>query len=419
MKLFKKKKVIKEDFVVLDGRFPGGSYKGFRAHAIISLFNDMPNVKSYHFAVNYLPSTSVLKGLYQLLRKTVVNIVFKANINTNNNLFHYYTGITKRKFLKNKQVYIKKFPQHKDKICFLDYRAKYEIKLAYMLFVNTTYALLPFLESNNIPFVFVLTPGGGFGLNEAKSDAKLKRIFASKCFRKVCASQVIIKDYLLKKNFCAENDIYKFWYKRPLIDPKLIPQKKKYPMDKDTFDLVFVAYKYMEKGLDKGYDVFIDVAKALANRHVAMRFHVVGSFDENEIDVSDIKDKITFYGVRDTAFLINLYSKMDIFLSPNRPFLLGKGRFDGFPLGGHAAFCGVALFVADELKMNKSYTKEEIVIIKPDKEDVVKKVEKYFANLDALYKLSLNGQKRRLPGAKHEIRINEIKDFFQQLINES
>ena len=40
--------------------------------------------------------------------------------------------------------------------------------------------------------------------------------------------------------------------------------KSFYKKTKNTFDICFVAYKYMEKGLDKGYDIFIQVCKNIA-----------------------------------------------------------------------------------------------------------------------------------------------------------
>jgi glycosyltransferase involved in cell wall biosynthesis len=412
-----KSKVYHEDILLIDPYFPGNSHKGFRGKIVISLFNDFPSAKSYFYALNYPPGALFFKEFKKLLKQFINLLLGRLTNMPGNNIIEYHLGITKHRFNKNKGIYSSLFPEHANKICFLDYHAKYKARLAYMIFLNVTYQLLPFLEKNKIPFIFILFPGGGFGINNHVSDKRLSNVFKSSYFRKVVVSNKYVENYLISKNLCQPEQIYRLKYKSPFISFERLRQKLKYPKDKSTFDLVFVAYKYMPKGLDKGYDLFIDTAKRLSKNYDAFRFHVVGNWTHKEIDITKISEKITFHGVRDTNFLVDLYSRMDIFLSPNRPFILGEGKFDGFPLGGHALFCGVALFVTDELNLNEYYEHDEIVIIRPDLNDIVSKIEYYYNRLDELYKLSAKGQAKLHSMTDVDKSRKERISFFQDIIS--
>jgi glycosyltransferase involved in cell wall biosynthesis len=394
-------KVIKQDIMIIDPLFPPESYKGFRANIIHELFSAYPNAKSFHYPGKYPPLKDKNTPLLELLMsyakqfvKLLLGYTKIASYSTKGNIFEYKLGITRKRFEKIKEAYRSPFPEHRDRIEFLDYKARYEAKLAVLIFVNVTNSLLHFLERNQIPFIFIMFPGGGFRINQKVADDKIRRICKSGFFKKVIVTNKLAQEYLIEKKFCRPENIHILKSAGKFTEIEKLKPKQRYPQDKPTFDLAFVAYKYMPKGLDKGYDLFIESAKVLAKKYDAMRFHVVGGFDENEIDVTEIREKIIFYGRRDTEFLIDFYSRMDIFLSPNRPFVLSKGSFDGFPLGGHAQFCGVALFVTDELKLNNKYTDDEILIIKPEVHDILAKLEFYYSNLKALYDLSQKGQER-------------------------
>jgi glycosyltransferase involved in cell wall biosynthesis len=419
----KPKKVIKQDIMIIDPLFPPNSYKGFRASIIHELFNAYPNAKSYHYPRKYPPlkdkNTPPLKLLLSYTKQFVklfLGYTKIASYSTKGNIFEYKLGFTRKRFEKIKDAYRSPFPEHRERIEFLDDKARYEAKLAFLIFVNVTNSLLHFLERNQIPFVFIMFPGGGFRINQKIADDKIRRICKSAFFKKVIVTNKLAQDYLIEKKFCRPECIHLFISKGKFTETENLKPKQCYPKDKSSFDLAFVAYKYMPKGLDKGYDLFIEAAKLLAKKYDAMRFHVVGSFDEKEIDVTEIREKIIFYGRRDTEFLIDFYSRMDIFISPNRPFVLSKGSFDGFPLGGHAQFCGVALFVTDELKLNNRYKDDEIVIIKPEVHDILSKIEFYYSNLDTLYELSRMGQQKIHNLGSNDRRKKELQEIIDPLL---
>jgi glycosyltransferase involved in cell wall biosynthesis len=279
-----------------------------------------------------------------------------------------------------------------------------------------TYVLLPFYEKHRIPFTFVLYPGGGFGLNFDGSDKMLKKIFASPYFRGVIVTQAITRDYLTRKKLCPKDRIHYIYggfvqFKKDELKPKRYFKK-----DKKTFDICFVAAKYSEKGVDKGYDLFIEAAKLLSKQTEDIMFHVIGDFDKSDIDISDIKDRVKFYGYRQPDFLAEFYAGMDIFLGPGRPFKLFEGNFDGFPLGIDAGYCGVGLFVSDELKINRYYTAKDIVIVPLSAKTIADTIMRHYNNLDGLYDLSRRGQARTQELFDMDNQINERIKVFRKYV---
>ena len=156
-------------------------------------------------------------------------------------------------------------------------KQKYRSKLVYTVFINNINYFLDKIEQMKTPFVFTLYPGGGFWVDEIASDEKLKRVFNSKYFKKVIVTQKITYDYLISKNFCTPSSI-EFIFGGVLASnyfDKHYIKKKYYLNDKNTFDICFVANKYMPKGIDKGYDVFIEVAKKLLsyNKNIKQNYY--------------------------------------------------------------------------------------------------------------------------------------------------
>jgi glycosyltransferase involved in cell wall biosynthesis len=153
----------------------------------------------------------------------------------------------------------------------------------------------------------------------------------------------------------------------------------------------------MPGGMDKGYDSFISCARILGGRKPEARFHVVGDFTEDDMEIGDLRGRIRFYGHQFTPFFPEFYSRMDLILSPNAPFLFASGAFDGFPTGCciEAALCGTAMFVTDELGMNDARLKdgEEVVIISRKPKQIAELVEKYTADPERLAHVAENGQR--------------------------
>ncbi len=304
-----------------------------------------------------------------------------------------------KEFEKYRDEYVSVYPEFSGNVHRGDSKMKYKGSLLYAIFLNNIFEYLPIIERQRIPFVFTLYPGGGFRIGDADSNNKLKTVCQSEYLRKVIVTQCNTRDYLLENDFCPQDKI-EFIYGGVLPSDyfkKNKISKKYYQKDKETFDVCFVANKYMDKGLDKGYDVFVEVAKILVKKFQDIRFHVVGAFNEHDISITEMQDKITFYGLRYKDFFGEFYSGMDIILSPNRPYTLLPGSFDGFPTGSciEAGFAGVAVFCSDQLSLNICLKdREDIQLITTDASDIAKIISRYHADPKILYRLASNGQRR-------------------------
>jgi len=293
--------------------------------------------------------------------------------------------------------YYRLYPKNAHKIVKFNRRRRVKGQLVYFVFLENAIQFIDFIEQNKIPFVFTLYPGGGFQIGQVRSDENLRRICSSSYFRGVIATQKITRDYLISNSFC-DKEMVEFIYGGVFPSEYLASSgsvKKYYKQDKCTFDVCFVAHKYMPRGIDKGYDVFIEVAKKLSKSHKDIHFHVVGSFDKHDIDVRGIDERIRFYGPRATSFFSEFYSDMDIILSPNAPFILNAGGFDGFPTGSciEAGICGVAVFCTDQLQQNIHFRdNSNIVITTRDPSDICERITHYYENCDRLYDLSEEGK---------------------------
>ncbi len=308
--------------------------------------------------------------------------------------------------------YEKAYPQFKGKVEKFDFRRILNGKLIYTIFLNNAFFYIDTIEKYKIPFVFTLYPGGGFELNNELSDNKLKQIFASPYFKKVIVTQKITYNYLVDNNFCKPSEIEEIYGIVTPLDllEREYNDKMHFGRDKSSLDICFVAHRYTEKGVDKGYDVFIEVAHELTRKYPNINFHVVGSFDEDIIDITQIKDKINFYGTQLSQWFDEFYKDKDLILSPNIPFEMFKGQFDGFPTGccTDAGLHKVAIFCTDELDMNGQFENgKEIVIIPHDSGKIVEIIEKYYHNPEKLQEIAETGY----------LKIKEIYNYENQMVS--
>jgi len=291
-------------------------------------------------------------------------------------------------------------PQYSKRIRKLEADTIISAKLFYMDFLINAYANIERIEKLATPFVFTLYPGGGFGLNVVESDRMLRRVTSSPCFRKVIVTQKVTYDYLVNNYYCTPDPIeFIFGVVTPL---KYIEAgytgKKHFGIEKNTLDICFVAYKYTEKAIDKGYDVFIDVARRLYRKYTDIHFHVVGGIEEKEINVKDLKGRISFYGKRDIEWFDDFYRDKDIILSPNISGRTYPGSFDGFPTGScvDAGLRKTAIFCTDELGLNKNFfiDRQDIVIIPHDAAMITSILENYYHEPEKLKTICETGSLR-------------------------
>ena len=272
-------------------------------------------------------------------------------------------------------------------------------KLAKSDFVYTVFrsgiaAIIDDLDEVGVPFGFTLYPGGLFFLDDPVTTESLKRVFSSPWFRFVIVTQRTTESYLLDHRFIAPEKI-RFIFGVPVDTTQLRPLPRR--QDKTTFDICFVAHKYMPGGLDKGYDVFVEVARLLAGQSPDYRFHVVGPWDEHDQDLEGVEDKFTFYGTRATTFFPPFHAGMDLLLSPTDKFRLHPGKFDGFPTGSsvEAALCGTPVLCTDPLGDNAAFEDgKEIVIIDRSPANVADRIERFRREPQPLREIGVQGEKR-------------------------
>ena len=390
---------VKANLLIIDNYEPSHLLGGFRVKEFNWILNNVPNSKLLNFS-------EVIYNFCSWKRAKKKNIIWAKP--TSDSIYR-----------KNKKAYIQKFKIQKNQIIRLQ-RRKYIANGAYIMFIYNAYLSLKFLEQNKIPFVFTLFPGGGLRLNHDFSDYMLKSVFASPMFRGVFVPQKIIYDYLLDKKLCPKEKIF-FDYGGGFVQftEKDVLPKLWYKQDKNTFDISFVAHKYMDKGLDKGFDLFLYAAREIVKNYPFVHFHCVGTNTLNDFDdtFSDIQDNLHMYGPQPAEFFPAFYQKIDINISPNRPFVLDNGAFDGFPLSIEAMLFGTPLFCTDELKQNYNYEDgKELVIIKPNVKDIVRKLEYYIKHHEQLKKIGEAGQNKILKFFDLEHQKAKRKEFLYKYL---
>ncbi len=284
--------------------------------------------------------------------------------------------------------YLKENKSYKNKILAYNRLRPLKARMIYLVFLNNVFYYLNVIEEYKVPFIFTLYPGGGLLINEPDTDIKLRKIFQSKYFQHVIVTQKNVYNYIIEKEFCSRDKIsYIFGIVLPtkLFETPNKYKKQFYPTNKLHFDICFVAHKYTEHGLDKGYDLFIETAKLLNLSYKEIHFHIVGPWTRDDYNIEYLEKNIHYYGSQQTSFFPEFYSQMDIILSPNRANILKPGAFDGFPTGSvtEASIRGVAMFVTDPLCLNEVYKEnEEIIIINEKPIDISEKIEIYYNNIE-------------------------------------
>jgi glycosyltransferase involved in cell wall biosynthesis len=184
--------------------------------------------------------------------------------------------------------------------------------------------------------------------------------------------------------------------------------------------VAFVANRYTPLGADKGYDLFVAAAIELGRRHANISFHVVGGFDRHVIDVSELGDRIKFYGFREISFFDEFYRTIDIFVSPNRASVLSPGGFDGFPTGTavDAVLRGPALICSDPLGLNMAFSPgDDLILVETTQEAVVLAVENLMADPVRLDAIARRGRGRFREVFGPEVQLRPRLAVLNSLIN--
>ncbi|WP_457618000.1 glycosyltransferase family 4 protein [Lutibacter sp.] len=353
-------------------------YRGFKKYDLIIYDDLFPHPVS---GFRYEEFTELLTNF--VVSKIIVNPIS-----------YTYLAPQKKQLNLHIQNYFIKNPKLKGKIEFKRVCFNINTRLFYTIFLNNIFSCINALEKYNIPFIFTLYPGGGFSVYNKISDFKLAKVLNSKMLQKVIVTQEFTNKYLLDNNFCSKDKI-------EFIFGGVVPQESinssVEQRTSKTFNICFCGSKNTPTGKDKGYDTFIEVAKKLSVKNNNVRFHIIGGFSETDIDISIIKNYTTFYGYQKFENLKGIYKDMDIIVSPNKPFVLNSGAFDGFPLGTvvEAVLNGVVAIVTDELNQNKVFTQNrDLIIVKNDSTEIIENIEFLLKNPEKLRYISIRGKEK-------------------------
>jgi lipopolysaccharide transport system ATP-binding protein len=315
---------------------------------------------------------------------------------------------TNRDFEVVHKPYADLYPQYAERVLPYDESSLNSCAFVYMNFLNNAYSFLPALTSRGIPFLMTLYPGGGFGLGEPESDEKLDRVLGSALLRGIIATQSVTLKYLEARGCKVPvHDLYGGAVNPIYFDE--IYNNGRASSDYEKIRICFVAERYMPQGANKGYPQFIKSAERLLDKYPTLKFSVVGSFDFEDFPLNDqLRDAISFKGLLISSELKQFFLTQDIIVSPNRPFLLSPGNFDGFPTGCcvEASLCGVVVVCSDELKLNRYYTDMQDMVICPPTPEAV---------FDAVNKLIINPGLRLSIGRRGQDLTRKIFDPKKQL----
>lgn len=271
-----------------------------------------------------------------------------------------------------------------------------EFDLAYVLFANNAVAFLPALAAAKLPFVLTLYPGGGLDLGAATGTERLDTIYGSGLLRHVITTQPRVTQYLAEQygGEVPVTEVIGVTVNPELFQPGAGLRSGYFGSGKERLDVCFVAYKYSQGGVDKGYPQFLDMVRGLRTAGVPLRAHVVGGFARGDLPDGDLTDDLEFHPPLASEALRKFYLGMDLIVSPNSPNVLGAGAFDGFPTGAviEAALSGVAMLCSDELGQNRLFRDgRSILIERPDADAMARRLLRLFREPDGLRRVARAG----------------------------
>lgn len=284
-------------------------------------------------------------------------------------------------------------------------------KLYYCIFWNQTKKVLfPIASSKNIAFAYTLYPGGGFEVYNKNTLIELSKITNHNLCKYVIVNQNFtlknIKDYVHKSKIRLIEG-------SPILK---IPDYKNKTIN-NKINIVFAAGKYCNDGKDKGFDIFLSIVDYFKNSSKCA-FHLIGGFNDN--DIGALSKYINTLGYINNNELDHFFQKMDIIVSPNRPFVLCNGCFDGFPLAtvAQAGLNGVCMICTDELKENNTLINNRDIIILPPRADLfINTISELIMNPDQIVSIGYNGRLKLLDMFSEEKQLKPRLNLIREIIN--
>jgi glycosyltransferase involved in cell wall biosynthesis len=284
--------------------------------------------KSIVIIDNFLPSLLSPWRTYEFgeILREIPNSILLADLRT----FHQFSKGNSYEIAVQKLVEFN--PIFKNKISIYRNLLFYNPSFVYLLFFENVRSYYYIFEKYNIDFFFTLYPGGGFQFNNVVIDSSLMEICCSKNFLGLIVNQNVTKEYLIDKKICEPDKIHFL----PGV-PTNFKLLRAQVLDEKNFNssirVLFFSNKYTPDGIDKGFPLFQKVAKKLLEIDMSLGFDVIGNFTSDDINDPILRSKFIFHGQLEESDFGDVLNSTHILLSPNQPFKLSVGSYDGFPLG--------------------------------------------------------------------------------------
>ena len=264
-------------------------------------------------------------------------------------------------------------------------------------------------QSLNIPYVINVTGGLGSCENDNKLLEKLAlflyRIGARKAYR-VFFQNTANRDFMIKnKAIKAECGDLIPGSGVNLKDYELLPYH-----DGETVDFAYIG-RIMEK---KGFNQYIEAAKAVKARHPEAVFHVAGIYEDDYKDVVEnlvSKGIIVYHG--SVVDMVNvIYRNIECVIHPT---YYAEGMSNVLL---EASACGRAVITT-----NRPGSREIVddgvngyLVREKDSNDLIEKVEKYLSeSKDERIKMGLSGRKKVEKDFDRQIVVNKYLDIVNSL----
>lgn len=375
-----------------------------------------PSRKKYDLIIldDILPSIlSPWRNLeYNELCKNFYNTIIYTDTST------YISYTQGKSFEENLTILEKGFPNLKNKIKKLKRTSNLRGKLFYTIFYNNIDKHFEFLEKHKFPFAFTLYPGGGFEINNTEIDNRLKEIFSSPYFKGVIVNQNITKDYLIEKKIVDSNKI-KLIFGVPMSIESAHSTIEK---SSKKINILFFANKYTKNGVDKGFDDFQVIANELISKSNQYTFTIIGGFNSKDLKINHLKDHFNFKGTLNENLFNEELKRTHIIISPNKPFKISSGNFDGFPL----ATCISACIYKNVLILSDYFNEAEKINLidgvdflkfKGNITETVNQIETLRLDFEKMNMIAINGQNKLLNLYDYNNQIVPRIDFIKSIIH--
>jgi glycosyltransferase involved in cell wall biosynthesis len=306
----------------------------------------------------------------------------------------HYPNVSRPKVQENFQI---NFPEVEERVifCSRDNFMKLvgesgDSDLIYTIFLNQIWTLVKKFKGLATPFAFTLYPGGGFHLGR-KAVSKLELVFSHPMFRGVIVTQPATLEFL-KEKFpeVVQGGRVKYIF-GGVLRGSFTSDFKSAPLEfLGNLNVCFIGNKYHSKGKDKGLDIFLRLVDKLHDPR-KLNFHLVGPWSLSDIG-NNREDIIQRWGVISNIDMPEFLSKMDIAVFPTRSSVIGRGSFDGFPVGSavEAGLAGVAVVTTNPLGQESPLERgRDYLEIDPTLESALSAVQKLIVNQELLRAMKL------------------------------